>query len=119
MTFVKDPDGRVVKAIHRQGDIVVDAPRWQPARLTSAELNAILGQYDYHHGSILTITREGDQVYAQLTGQERFAIYPKSPTEFYWQVADASVNFIENANRKVSKAMHHQNGTIVNARKIK
>jgi len=82
-------------------------------------LDAILGKYDYGQGkAILTVTREGDQIYAQLTGQPRFDIYPKSSTDYYWKVVDAQVTFVKGLDGKVTNAIHHQNGGTIQAPKI-
>ena len=96
VTFVKDENGRVVKAIHHQGGQTINAPRMDIFKMDTASLNAILGKYDYGEGkAILTVTRDGDQVYAQLTGQPKFDIFPKSASEFFWKVVDAQVTFVK------------------------
>ena len=68
--------------------------------------------------AILTVTRDGDQIYAQLTGQPKFDIFPKSATDYYWKVVNAQVTFIKDASGKVIKAIHHQNGVTIDAPKI-
>ncbi|NIM99445.1 MAG: serine hydrolase [candidate division Zixibacteria bacterium] len=69
--------------------------------------DAYLGQYAY---AILTVTREGDRVFAQLRGQQKFEIFPKSETEFFWKVVDAQVTFVKNEAGVVVKAIHRQHG---------
>jgi CubicO group peptidase (beta-lactamase class C family) len=72
-----------------------------------------VGQYAY---AILTVTREGDRLFAQLTGfaqlkgQPKFEIFPKSETEFFWKVADAQVTFVKNEAGLVTHARHRQHG---------
>ncbi len=119
VTFVKDDSGKVVKAIHHQNGNTINAPRIEFPAVDTEILDAILGKYDYGQGkAILTVTRDGDQLYAQLTGQPKFDIYPKSPTDFYWKVVDAQVSFMKDASGKVTKAIHHQNGHTIEAPKI-
>ena len=60
----------------------------------------------------------GNQLFAQLTGQPRFEIYPKSPTEFFWKIVAAQVTFVKNDQGKVTKAIHHQGGQTIEAPKI-
>ena len=67
---------------------------------------------------MLTVTRDGEQVSAQLTGQPAFPIYPKSATEYEWRVVAASVEFSKDAEDQVTKATHHQNGATFDAPKI-
>jgi len=60
-----------------------------------ADLDAVVGKYDYGQGkAVLTVTRESDHVFAQLTGQPKFEIFPKSPTEFFWKTVNAQVTFV-------------------------
>lgn len=72
-----------------------------------------VGQYAY---AILTVTREGDRIFAQLTGfnqlkgQPKFEIFPKSETEFFWKVVDAQVTFVKNDAGLVIHARHRQVG---------
>ena len=66
-----------------------------------------VGQYAY---AILTVTREGDRIFAQLTRQPKFEIFPKSETEFFWKVVDAQVTFVKNEAGLVTHARHRQHG---------
>jgi len=66
-----------------------------------------VGQYCY---AILTVAREGDRLFAQLTGQRKFEIFPKSETEFFWKAVPAQVTFVKNEAGVVVKAIHRQHG---------
>jgi hypothetical protein len=122
VTFVKDDQGKVTKAIHHQNGQTIHAPRLQDLKemkVDAATYDAFLGKYDYGAGkAILTVSREGDRLFAQLTGQPKFEIYPKSPTEFFWKVVDAQVQFVKNDAGKITKAIHHQGGQTLEAPKI-
>jgi len=58
----------------------------------------------------MTITREENRLFAQLTGQPKFEIFPKSETEFFWKVVNAQVTFVKDKSGKVTKAIHEQSG---------
>jgi uncharacterized pyridoxamine 5'-phosphate oxidase family protein len=74
-----------------------------------AALDAVAGKYDYGKGKIiLTVTREGERLFAQLTGQPRVEIFAKSETEFFWKVVNARVTFVKDDKGKVTKAIHEQ-----------
>lgn len=73
-----------------------------------------VGRYGYKR-AVLTVTMEGEHLYAQLTGQPRFEIYPKAANEFFWKVADARVVFLRNAKGEVVAARHTQNGNTFRA----
>ena len=106
---------------HSQDGNTFRAPRVvaSEVKLTDAELDAILGQYQYGRAELMTVTRDGDTVFAQLTGQPSFPIFPKSATEFEWRVVVAKVSFAKDADGKVTKAIHTQNGRTFDAPKIK
>lgn len=86
-------------------------------KLSSAELDAIVGKYQYGPGAVLTVSRDGDSVFAQLNGQPKFEIFSKSAVEFEWRVAPATVKFSKNEDGKVTKAVHTQNGMTFDAPK--
>jgi hypothetical protein len=120
IVFLRDETGKVTAARHTQGGSSFTAARITEAGVnpTDAELDAILGKYRYGPGAVLTVTRDGASVFAQLTGQPKFPIHPKSATEFVWRIVDASVTFNKDGNGKVTRATHHQNGTTLEAPKI-
>jgi hypothetical protein len=78
-----------------------------------------VGRYDYGQGAVLTVTREGNRLFAQLSGQPRFEIFPRSETEFFWKVTDAQVTFVKNDKGEVIHAIHCQGGKDFNAPKLK
>jgi hypothetical protein len=122
VTFVKDSTGRVTKAVHHQNGHTINAPRLEDVKETKvnpATYDAFLGKYDYGQGkSILTVTRDGDQLLAQLTGQPRYPIFPQSETEFFWKIVTAHITFVKDKSGKVTKAVHHQDGNTLDAPKI-
>jgi CubicO group peptidase (beta-lactamase class C family) len=122
ITFMKDESGTVIKAVHHQNGIIINAPRLKDlaeAKIDPAVYDSILGKYDYGQGKmIMTVTHEGNQLFAQLTGQPKFEIFPKSETEFFWKVVDAQVTFVKDEKGKVTKAIHHQGGQTIDAPKI-
>jgi CubicO group peptidase (beta-lactamase class C family) len=121
VVFVRDAKGQVTAARHSQGGNTFLAPRLTEAeiQLTDAELDAILGQYQYGPAATLTVTRDGPAVFAQLTGQPKFQIHPKSATEFEWRVVKASVTFKKDGDGKVTGVTHTQNGQSFDAPKVK
>jgi CubicO group peptidase (beta-lactamase class C family) len=122
VTFIKGPDGRVTKAVHHQNGMTINAARLEEEKEVKgdpATYDAFVGKYDYGQGKvIMTVTREGNRLYAQLTGQPRFEIFPASPTEFFWKVVNARVTFVKDADGKTVKAVHHQGGQTFDAPRI-
>ncbi len=122
VTFVKDKTGKVTKAIHHQGGQTITAPRLEDLKAAKVEpgsLQPLGGKYDYGEGkTILTVSAEGEQLFAQLTGQPRYEIFPKSATEYFWKIVDAQVSFVKDSSGKVIKAVHHQGGQTLEAPRI-
>jgi CubicO group peptidase (beta-lactamase class C family) len=120
--FVKNARGEVVKAVHKQGGQTLHAPRLPDeavVKLDTALLDDYVGKYDYGGGkAILTVSREGERLFAQMTGQPKFEIHPRSTNEFFWKVVVAQVTFVKAADGKVTKAIHKQGGQTIEAPKI-
>jgi CubicO group peptidase (beta-lactamase class C family) len=67
-------------------------------------LDAYVGVYQFAPTITLTITREGGQMYAQLTGQQRLEIFAEGEHDFFLKVVDAQLTFEPGA------VILHQNG---------
>ena len=87
------------------------------AAVSPSSYDDYVGQYDYG-GAILTLTRDGDRLMAQLSGQPKFEIFPKAEAEFFWKAVRAEVAFVRGAGGKVVKAVHRQGGTTLDAPRV-
>ena len=67
----------------------------------------------------MTVTRDGERLYAQAGTQPRFRIYPSSPTEFFFKAVDAQITFQADASGKVTRLVLHEGGGDAPAPKIK
>jgi CubicO group peptidase (beta-lactamase class C family) len=85
--------------------------------VSEAILNSYTGQYQLDTGFVLTITKEGKQLFAQATGQGRFAIYPSAENKFFTKEIEVSMEFIKEGE-EVKKMMFYQGGTKIDAPKI-
>jgi hypothetical protein len=121
VTFIRDEKGQVNAARHAQSGQTFTAAKLNDdaVKLTPEMLDPIVGQYQYGPGAVLTVTRDGTQLFAQLTGQPKIPIFPTSETEFEWRVAPAKVQFVKGDDGKITKAVHRQNGNTLDAPKIK
>ncbi|MGX9430990.1 MULTISPECIES: M56 family metallopeptidase [Bradyrhizobium] len=59
---------------------------------------------------IFTVTRQGDQLFVQLTGQQPVQFYPESPTKFFAKIVHAQISFVTDPQRKAAALVLHQNG---------
>jgi CubicO group peptidase (beta-lactamase class C family) len=121
VTFLRDEKGEVTAARHTQGGNTFTAHKLKEdaVKLTEDQLESFVGQYQYGPGAVLTVSRNGTQLFAQLTGQPKFPIFSTAETEFEWRVVKANVKFVKGEDGKVTKAVHHQNGATFDAPKIK
>ncbi|MBU8892154.1 MAG: DUF3471 domain-containing protein [Bacteroidales bacterium] len=69
------------------GQLVIDEP------VDNAILESYVGKYELREGVTITVTKEGKQMKAQITGQDQFEIYPESKNLFYMKRVDAQFRF--------------------------
>ncbi len=121
VAFVRDEKGEVIAARHTQGGNTFTAKKLgeDAVKLTAKQLDSFLGQYQYGPGAVMTVSRDGTQLFAQLTGQPKLPISPLSESEFEWRVVKAKVQFVKDENGKVTKVLHHQGEAKIDAPKIK
>ena len=91
--------------------------RVMAASSTRADLDRFVGEYPLSPAFKLTITRDGDKLFAQATGQQAFPLYPDSATTFSLRVVDATVEFQLDAAGAVTGLVLAQNGQRVRAAK--
>jgi CubicO group peptidase (beta-lactamase class C family) len=71
---------------------------------------AYAGTYELSPAFALTVTREGDRIFTQATGQPKIEIFPESETRFFLKVVDAQIDFVRGPDGKVTGLVLHQNG---------
>jgi CubicO group peptidase (beta-lactamase class C family) len=82
-------------------------------------LERYVGQYELAPAFILTVTREGDRLFTQATGQQKIEVFAETPVKFFLRVVDAQITFVEGADGSVASLVLHQNGRDMPAKKIK
>jgi CubicO group peptidase (beta-lactamase class C family) len=82
------------------------------------ELEKYVGRYDLTQGMVMTITKEKDGLYAQVSGQNKFPIFQSSPGHFYWKVVEATVAFVTDDKGNVTHGHFEQGSFKVHARKM-
>ena len=79
-----------------------------------------VGEYSLNIPQIeaIKVTKEGDKLFAQATGQPKIELFPRSESEFFSDIAVIKVNFIKDDQGKVTKMVINQSGmTIEGAKK--
>jgi CubicO group peptidase (beta-lactamase class C family) len=81
--------------------------------------DSYVGQYKFPIiRTTITVTREGRQLFARLTGQSRLEVFPESETDFFYRVVDAQLTFRKDATGAVTDVILHQNGRHQKAAKV-
>jgi CubicO group peptidase (beta-lactamase class C family) len=76
------------------------------------------GKYELTPGFVVTVTREGNSLMAQATGQGKFELFPESDTRFFAKVTALTMTFVSDSTGKVTHFILTQGGRDQHARKI-
>ncbi|MEP0915725.1 serine hydrolase [Leptolyngbya sp. DQ-M1] len=78
-----------------------------------------VGRYELSPNFILTITKEGDRLFAQATGQPMIELFPESETRFFTKEVDAQITFIKDQQGQVTQLILHQAGQDSAAKRLR
>jgi CubicO group peptidase (beta-lactamase class C family) len=120
ITFVTDTQGRATELILHQGGLDQHARRMEgevPPPKEHREVavdpklfDGYVGSYQFAPNLILTVTREGDHLFAQLTGQQKFEVFPESDHDYFYKVVDAQITFVTDSTGRATELVLHQGG---------
>jgi CubicO group peptidase (beta-lactamase class C family) len=99
--------------------LIVKRLEGNETKVDSSGFGAYVGEYEVNPRLTLTITREGDKLFGQLTGQGKLAIEPVSDTQFTIPEVKANISFEKDSAGKVVGLLLSQGTRTVNAKKIK
>ena len=87
------------------------APKVRTAiAVDAAILDGYVGRYQLAPSAFLTISRKERGLFAQLTGQSEFEIFPESAREFFYKVVDAQLTFEVGPDGRATAVVLHQAG---------
>ena len=124
--FMRDTQGKVtgVEMMHRNGPDESGTKTAEPLpqerqaiQLDPAIYDAYAGQYELAPDFVLSVTREGDQIFAQATGQSKLEIFPESETKFFFKVVDAQLEFVRGEDGKATAVRLYQGGRITEGKR--
>lgn len=99
-------------------DPLVPLPTLRKAVTLPVEtLDQYVGTYQIQPGAVFTITRNGTQVMAQITGQPANPIYASGTDQFFYTVVDATISFERDAGGTVTGLVLHQGALTVPAKR--
>jgi hypothetical protein len=80
------------------------------AQIDPKSLDAYVGTYQLWEKGFMTATREGDHLFMQVTGQDKFELFPEKKDEFFYTVVAAQISFVMGDDGKARELVLHQNG---------
>jgi hypothetical protein len=89
--------------------------------LPAAELDRVVGRYDFGMGIVFEVVRDGDGLKAQRQGSATgpaLPIFPEAPLTFFWKAVDAQIRFIADETGKITGAEFSENGQMLPGKRI-
>ncbi len=124
--FERDAGGKVAGLV-RQGfgsapercARTAEAPvERKEVRLSPVQLDRCVGRYELVPGFVLEVTREGDRLFSQATGQPKVEIFAESEKEFFLKAVDAQLTFQLEGTGPAKGLVLHQGGHDHAARRL-
>jgi CubicO group peptidase (beta-lactamase class C family) len=120
LTFEMDSQGKVTDLVLHQNGRDQTAKRSETGPPPSKEhkevaidpkiLDNYVGSYELAPNFILTVTREGDRLFTQATGQGKVEVFAESDHDFFLKVVDAQITFETDSQGKATGLVLHQGG---------
>jgi CubicO group peptidase (beta-lactamase class C family) len=103
-----DPSVRLAAAPKQRTEIAIDPKT----------LEGYTGRYELAPNFMVTVTREGNRLFAQATGQPRFEIFAERAREFFFKAVDAQVTFQTDDSGHATGLVLHQNGRDIPGKRL-
>jgi hypothetical protein len=119
--FFTDAGGAITHAVMYQNGrerklprisaTVAEPPQHKETTLPTSTLARYVGTYQMPSNAELSVTLDGNQLKAQLTGQPAFPIFAESETLFFFKIVEATLEFQKDASGAVT-AVRLRQGSI-------
>jgi CubicO group peptidase (beta-lactamase class C family) len=90
----------------------------KPVQVARAIMQRYVGKYELVPGISFTVSADDDKLMVGLTGQPTFRVYPRSDTEWFCRVVEASLTFQVDESGKCSALELFQNGVRQTAQRM-
>jgi len=129
-TFERDAEGRVARMLMYQGgaeepevaqrtsDIARTADDRPVAEVSPEVYDLWVGTYELQPGFNLTVTREGDRLMSQATGQEIVELHPASMTRYFITEVEAEIEFVPGDDGRAGELVLYQGGRELKAARV-
>jgi hypothetical protein len=132
-SFMTDSSGAVVRVVHHQagGTETLERLSTEDGQREVAAINQrvaeentprteisidpklldnYVGAYQLNPRMVFTVTRDGDKLFARLTGQKTFDLHPYTDHDFFYTIVAAQLSFVQGTDGPASAVILHQNG---------
>ncbi|HVE57254.1 MAG TPA: serine hydrolase [Pyrinomonadaceae bacterium] len=99
--------------------LIVRRLEGKETKVDPAVFDSYVGEYQVNPRLVLTITKEGDKLFGQMTGQGKLAVEPVSESQFTIPEVKANITFEKDSDGKVTGLLLTQGTRSVKAPKIK
>jgi pimeloyl-ACP methyl ester carboxylesterase len=105
------PDAVIEAVAEVMGKKLAAASQHAAIKLDDQTLQRLVGRYKLPSGTVVEITLTDGRLFAQFANQDRFEIFPESPTRVFWKIVDAQADFSVDASGHATMFTLHQNGS--------
>jgi hypothetical protein len=88
-------------------------------RVDAKIYDAYVGEYNFGQNRAISITKEGDKLFAQRGGAPKSEMFAESETKFFLKVADIKLVFLRDEAGNVSELILYANGQEFRGSKVK
>jgi ketosteroid isomerase-like protein len=94
-------------------------PERTVVKLDPRVYDSYVGQYELAPNFVLTVTKEGDKLMSQGTGQPKFELMPDSEVSFFIRGFSAMFIFLRGESGEVNRLLNIQDGRLISAKRIR
>ena len=111
-------NGQSVPGKRLAGDPPPPPPAPKEVAVVPQVLDGYVGRYELAPNFVLTVTREGNQLFVQATAQEKYPVFAMSAREFFYKVVEARITFFTDDAGRATSLTLHQNGADMPGKRI-
>ena len=99
-------------------------PLWGPGKephvvqFAPKVFDGYVGTYQLAPKVSIEVTREGNHLYAQTTGDEKVEIFPESQKEYFVKGADVRLTFVTGSQGRASEVIVREGGSRMHAKRV-
>jgi beta-lactamase regulating signal transducer with metallopeptidase domain len=78
--------------------------------IAPAILDNYIGYYHLGGYQVLSVTRQNDQLFVQLAGEDKVPVYPESAQKFFYKSMPAQISFVTDSQGRATALILHRDG---------